>query len=277
MLIVVVVAAVVNKMNSTFSFFSFIYRPPLEESRSPTGSVLVPSLSVRSGVTKSPLSSSSESFPSRGLFVKLLRISRWLIYYSSLPAWLVLTLWLVRPISAFSLPLWWLCRKLLRLTLSPSLKTLTWPPSTPNVSLFLVVLYSYVVFTILFFRCYHVSHCSTYTAYSHTDISIPIVNPRISPWLDASVANALKGIYPFTMPSRCCTYNNSNNELWWLRLLSTPILSLLLLGLTIWLLCLSLFLCSFHSYSTVSYSSFHVVVYRPTRVLISLAACIWVI
>ena len=51
--------------NFSFPLF-FPSRLPPEESRSPTGSVLVPSLSVRSGVTRNLLSSLSASFPSRG-------------------------------------------------------------------------------------------------------------------------------------------------------------------------------------------------------------------
>jgi len=46
-----------------------------EVSRSPTDTSLVPSLSVRSVVTRSPPSSSSESFPSNVSFVRSLRTS----------------------------------------------------------------------------------------------------------------------------------------------------------------------------------------------------------
>lgn len=56
-------------------------RLPREESRSLTDSVLVPSLSVRSGVTKKLLSSLSGSFPFKGSFVKLVRTSRLVTIY----------------------------------------------------------------------------------------------------------------------------------------------------------------------------------------------------
>ena len=79
--VVAVVAAIDNISLNFFLSFLFTFRPLLEESRSPIDSVPVPSLSVRSGVTKNPLSSSSESFHSRGLSVKLLRTSRLLIIY----------------------------------------------------------------------------------------------------------------------------------------------------------------------------------------------------
>ena len=74
--VAIVVVTVNNIALNFFSLSSYTHRLPLGESRSPTDSVPVPSLSVKSGVTKSPLSSWSESFPSRGLFVKSLRTSR---------------------------------------------------------------------------------------------------------------------------------------------------------------------------------------------------------
>merc|ERR1712156_603493 len=51
-------------------------RPRPAASRSPTGTALVPSLSVRSVVTRNPLSFSSANCPSRGWSEKLLRTSK---------------------------------------------------------------------------------------------------------------------------------------------------------------------------------------------------------
>merc|ERR1712137_275642 len=83
-------------------------------SRSPTGTSLVPSLSVRSVVTRSLPSFSSASCPSSVLSVRSLRTSSRISASSPLP-------------SALS-------RSPLRPTSSPSSRTPTFAPSTPSVS-----------------------------------------------------------------------------------------------------------------------------------------------
>ena len=90
--------------------------PPLppEESRSPTGTGPELSPSVRSGDTRSPLSSWSGSCPSNVWWGKSPRISR--------PTW------------GSSLPPSWLSRKLPKPTWSDSLRTPTCAPSMPSAS-----------------------------------------------------------------------------------------------------------------------------------------------
>ncbi|KZL85217.1 hypothetical protein CI238_08150, partial [Colletotrichum incanum] len=88
--------------------------PPPEVSRSLTATSLVPSLFVRSVVTRSPLSFSSASSPSSVWFVRSLRTSS--------------------PTSASSPPPSALCRSLSSPTSSPSLRTPTSVLSTPSVS-----------------------------------------------------------------------------------------------------------------------------------------------
>ncbi|KAJ6627390.1 hypothetical protein B0H10DRAFT_383724 [Mycena sp. CBHHK59/15] len=63
-------------------------RLPPGVSRSPTGSGLVPSLSVKSDGTRSPPSFLSASYPSSVSFVKSLRISRPTSVSSRRPSWL---------------------------------------------------------------------------------------------------------------------------------------------------------------------------------------------
>merc|ERR1712018_609211 len=89
-------------------------RHPPEGSRSPIGTGPAQSLSVRSGVTRSPPSCSSASCPSRGWSGRLLKISR-LICGSSPPP---------------SAP----CRRPARPTWLVCLRTPTCAPSTPSVS-----------------------------------------------------------------------------------------------------------------------------------------------
>ncbi|KAG6821664.1 hypothetical protein H0H92_001571, partial [Tricholoma furcatifolium] len=89
-------------------------RLPLVVLRSPIVSGPELSLFVKLGVTRSPLSSSSGSSPSRGSFVKSPRISR--------------------PISASSRPRSWPSRRLPRPTSSLFSKILTWLLSTPSES-----------------------------------------------------------------------------------------------------------------------------------------------
>ncbi|KAF6753082.1 protein HIS-72, isoform b, partial [Ephemerocybe angulata] len=83
-------------------------------SRSPIVSGPEPSLSVKSGDTRSRPSSSSANSPSSVLSVKLLRTSR--------------------PTSASNPPPSWLSRRPPRPTSSPSSRTPTWLPSTLSVS-----------------------------------------------------------------------------------------------------------------------------------------------
>ena len=88
-------------------------QPPVE-SRNLIVTGLVQSLFVRSVVTRNPPSCLSESCPSSVLCEKSLKISR--------------------PICVSRAPLWWLFKKLARLTLSVCLKTPTCAPSTPSGS-----------------------------------------------------------------------------------------------------------------------------------------------
>ena len=84
------------------------------ESRNLIVTGLVQSLFVRSVVTRNPPSCWSASCPSSVLCEKSLRISR--------------------PICVSRAPLWWLFKKLARLTLLVCLKTPTCAPSTPSES-----------------------------------------------------------------------------------------------------------------------------------------------
>merc|ERR1711909_221104 len=85
-----------------------------EESRSPTDTGQEPLLSVRSGDTRSPLSSSSASCPSSAWSVRSPRTSRLTSASRALPSW----------------P----SRRPARLTSSVCLRTPTCAPSTPSVS-----------------------------------------------------------------------------------------------------------------------------------------------
>ena len=84
------------------------------ESRNRIVTGLVQSLFVRSVVTRNPPSCWSASCPSSVLCEKSLRISK--------------------PICVSRAPLWWLFKKLAKLTLLVCLKTLTCAPSTPSAS-----------------------------------------------------------------------------------------------------------------------------------------------
>ena len=166
------------KMTKLFPFF-FTYRLLPEVSRSLIDSALVPSLFVRSGVTRSRLSSLSESSHSKDLSVKLLRTSRsvFISHYHCLMTRIPDPIHAFRPISVSSPPPWWLFRKPPRPTLSLSLKIPTWLLSTRNVSFF-HALHCLQSFT-LFFRCYYVSHpFPLIPLYLDTNI-VPTVNPRI--------------------------------------------------------------------------------------------------
>ena len=113
---------------STHNFF----RPQLVVSRSPIASGPELSPSVKSGGTKSRLSSSSASSPSNVSSVKSPRTSRYAAekpFHSTTRSDSTLS----RPISASSPLPSWPSRRPLRLTSSPSSRTPTWPLSTQSV------------------------------------------------------------------------------------------------------------------------------------------------